>query len=36
LRDLLEAPDTSGVGKGALDEAYTNELALRAKQRWRA
>ena len=36
VRDLLEAPDTSGVGKGALDEAYTNELALRAKQRWRA
>ena len=36
VRDLLEAAEASGMGKGALDEVYTNELALRAKQRWRA
>lgn len=36
VRDLFEAGDAAGAGKAALDEAYTNELALRAKQRWRA
>lgn len=36
VRDLFQAVDPVGAGKATLDEAYTNELAQRAKQRWRA
>jgi len=36
VRDLLDFADASGLPKDTLGEAYTNELALRAKQRWRA
>lgn len=36
VRDLLEAGDAAGVAKVTLDDTYTNDLALRAKQRWRA
>ncbi len=35
VRDVFEAGDAAGVSKAMLDDAYTNELALRAKQRWR-
>lgn len=36
VRNQLEAADAGIATKSVLDGAYTNELALRAKQRWRA